>query len=83
MSEKIIIGIKNFGSDFLFKSDSIGRYIKKPIPIEAIQIDEEFTVETLEGTMKGKPGDYLIRGIEGEYYPCDEKIFEKSYDLVL
>lgn len=55
-------------------------YVKKPIPIEAVQMDTEFEVKTLEGVMKGKPGDYLITGIRGEQYPCDKEIFEASYE---
>ncbi len=55
--------------------------VKKPIPVQAVQINEPFEVETLEGLMKGKAGDYLIRGIEGEYYVCDRKIFLKTYDI--
>lgn len=40
------------------------------------------TVPTLEGTMRGKIGDYLIRGVEGEYYICDRAIFFKTYEVV-
>lgn len=36
---------------------------KKPIPVRCIQITEPFEVETLEGVMRGKPGDWLIIGI--------------------
>lgn len=62
---------------------SLGKkYIKKPIPIRAVQIPNPFSVKTLEGTMKGKPNDYLVEGIEGELYICDKNIFEKSYDIV-
>ena len=39
-------------------------------------------VNTLEGIMAATPGDYIIRGIEGEYYPCKPEIFEKTYDEV-
>ncbi len=56
--------------------------IKKPIAIQCIQIDEPFQVETMEGTMKGKKGDWLIVGVNGEMYPIDKAIFEKTYDLV-
>lgn len=57
--------------------------IKKPIVVRAKQIDEEFRVNTLEGNYKqGKPGDYLMRGIDGELYICDRAIFEKTYDWV-
>ena len=56
---------------------------KRPIVIHAKQIHELFRVDTLEGNYKqGKPGDYLMRGIEGELYICDKRIFEGSYDFV-
>ena len=55
---------------------------KKPIIIQCVQIDEPFEVETLEGTMKGKKGDYLMIGVNGEMYPCDKEIFDKTYDIV-
>lgn len=58
------------------------KYIKKPIPIEAVQINEPFEVKTMEGLMKGKAGDYLITGVRGEQYPCDKEIFEETYELV-
>ncbi len=56
-------------------------YVKKPIPIQARQIDQTFWVASLEGNHQGKEGDYLIRGIKGELYICDREIFEQSYDL--
>ena len=57
-------------------------YIKRPIPVKAIQVNDEFYVITKEGIMQGKPGDYLIEGVEGELYCCDKKIFEKTYKLL-
>ena len=57
-------------------------YRKKPLEIRAREMTEDFVVETLEGTMKGNAGDYLIRGIKGEEYPCQKDIFEASYELV-
>jgi len=56
--------------------------VKKPIPIKCIQINEPFIVETLEGMMKGKEGDWLMVGINKEMYPCDNEIFIKTYDLI-
>lgn len=57
--------------------------VKRPIVVHAKKIEEEFRVNTLEGNYKqGKPGDYLMRGIDGELYICDCSIFEKSYDFV-
>ena len=40
-----------------------------------------FKVFTLEGTMKAKPGDWIIRGVNGEHYPCKPDIFEKTYEV--
>ena len=56
---------------------------KRLIIVHAIQINEDFRVNTLEGDYKqGKAGDYLMRGIDGELYICDREIFEKTYDFV-
>jgi len=56
--------------------------VKKPIPIQCVQIFEPFVVETMEGEMQGKSGDWLMVGINGEMYPCDNEIFEKTYNLL-
>ena len=57
--------------------------MKRPIVVQARQIDEDFRVNTLEGNYKkGKSGDYLMRGIDGELYICDKDIFEKTYDFI-
>ena len=39
-------------------------------------------IKTLEGTMQANFGDWIIKGVQGEYYPCKPDIFEKTYDLV-
>lgn len=39
-------------------------------------------IPTLEGKMLASPGDYIIKGIKGEFYPCKEDIFWDTYDLV-
>lgn len=39
-------------------------------------------IETLEGTMTASPGDWIIRGIKGEFYPCRSDIFQATYDEV-
>jgi len=58
------------------------KYRKKPVVVEATRMGTTFSVETLEGVMTGKPGDYLIRGIKGELYPCDAEVFKNSYDTL-
>jgi hypothetical protein len=37
-------------------------------------------IETLEGTMRALPGDYIIRGVRGEHYSCRGDIFEETYE---
>lgn len=37
-------------------------------------------IHTLEGDMNATIGDYIIRGVDGEFYPCKEAIFEKTYE---
>ncbi len=55
-------------------------YIKKLVyPIRAIQINEPFTVNSLEGKVTGKAGDYLLEGVGKELYIHDKEIFEKAY----
>lgn len=39
-------------------------------------------INTLEGVMIGKGGDYIIKGINGEIYPCKPDIFDKTYEKV-
>jgi hypothetical protein len=38
------------------------------------------TIETIEGVMTAQIGDWIIKGIEGEFYPCKASIFEKTYE---
>ena len=65
------------------KVDGMMDCVKRPIVVHAKRIDEEFRVETLEGNYKqGKPGDYLMKGIDGELYICDGPIFEKTYEFI-
>jgi hypothetical protein len=56
--------------------------IKRPLKIRCVQIGEDFEVETMEGVLKGKKGDWLMVGVEGEVYPCENSIFRASYDIV-
>ena len=41
-----------------------------------------FTIETLEGDMNAQIGDYIIKGIEGEFYPCKPSVFAETYEEV-
>lgn len=39
-------------------------------------------IETLEGVMTATEGDWIIKGVNGEFYPCKPDIFEKTYEPV-
>lgn len=39
-------------------------------------------IETLEGVMQANAGDYIIKGVKGEIYPCKTDIFELTYEKV-
>jgi hypothetical protein len=39
-------------------------------------------IPTLEGEMTASKGDYIIKGLHGEFYPCKPDIFDASYDVV-
>lgn len=39
-------------------------------------------INTLEGVMVGNYGDYIIKGVQGEIYPCKAEIFEETYEAV-
>ncbi|WP_251860399.1 hypothetical protein [Clostridium sp. Marseille-Q2269] len=39
-------------------------------------------IKTLEGTMRGIVGDYIIKGVNGELYPCKPDAFQNTYELV-
>jgi hypothetical protein len=43
---------------------------------------DTLTIQTLEGTMTASVGDFIIKGVEGEFYPCKPDIFEKTYEEV-
>lgn len=44
--------------------------------------DHKLPIQTLEGTMTASLGDYIIRGVQGEFYPCKPDIFEATYERV-
>lgn len=44
--------------------------------------DGDLMIETLEGDMKATVGDYIIKGLRGEFYPCKSDVFEKKYELI-
>lgn len=39
-------------------------------------------IRTLEGVMMANAGDWIIKGVAGEYYPCKPEIFEATYEAI-
>jgi len=64
--------------DFIGKENiasfNLGEFIEDACYIE---------IKTLEGTMRASEGDWIIKGIKGEFYPCKPDIFEATYEAVL
>lgn len=44
--------------------------------------DNGIAINTLEGTMRANPGDWIIKGVKGEIYPCKPDIFAATYEAV-
>lgn len=43
---------------------------------------DELTIKTLEGVMTADLGDWIIKGVRGEFYPCKDEIFKATYEPV-
>lgn len=72
-----------------FNNDEIKDFAGDSVKIEVIREGDadngippsvDCSIETLEGVMKANVGDYIIKGVNGEFYPCEQDIFEKTYD---
>lgn len=46
------------------------------------ETDDGIVIGTLEGDLLASPGDWIIRGVQGEFYPCKNEIFETTYEPV-
>lgn len=58
------------------------QFKKKPVVIEAVRLSNKMTVETLEGTMTGNVGDWLLTGVKNEQYFCKDDIFRSTYEAI-
>ena len=66
-------------SNIIAAAGYIIRHATKP-PMRAIT---GIVIETLEGDMTADFGDWIIKGVQGEFYPCKPEIFEKTYEKVV
>lgn len=54
----------------------------QPLYMETYRCNDTLTIPTLEGKMICSKGDWIIKGINGEFYPCKPDVFEKTYEPV-
>ena len=50
---------------------------------EYLEDEQVILIHTLEGDMKANVGDYIIKGVKGEFYPCKSDIFEETYSKII
>jgi hypothetical protein len=50
--------------------------------INKVLEDEYLPIQTLEGEMRASFGDYIIKGLAGEFYPCKPDIFKQKYEPI-
>lgn len=55
---------------------------KDPESLKEYFRNRGYEINTLEGVMTADIGDYIIKGIKGEFYPCKPDIFEATYEIV-
>ena len=68
---------KWFVSKWFFEDNEINYILPHGCSIEEAYCE----INTLEGVMIAKWGDYIIKGVHGELYPCKADIFEETYEL--
>lgn len=59
--------------------DEVLEFVGGELPVVR---DEKIFISTLEGVMRGDIGDWIIRGVKGELYPCKPDVFEATYEAV-
>ena len=59
-----------------------GGVAHEPAPSGTVYAPGLIAIDTLEGTMYADNGDWIIKGVQGEFYPCKPDIFDKSYEQV-
>lgn len=67
-----------------YNLDAINHGIERWCGGECVKRDSEWVllIPTLEGVMTARVGDYIIKGVQDEYYPCKPDIFEETYEKV-
>jgi hypothetical protein len=59
-----------------------GEFVFDPKPSDPTDVHVSIRIPTLEGVMTASAGDWIIRGVQGEFYPCKPDIFDATYEAV-
>ena len=62
--------------------EEILEFCNKSKALEVSKLTNTIIIQTLEGDMEATLNDWIIKGLNGEFYPCKPDIFEKSYEFV-
>lgn len=52
------------------------------INLANMPVEYSLIIKTLEGNMRAESGDYIIKGVHGEFYPCKPDVFEETYEII-
>ncbi len=63
-------------------SKTLPKEIKDNVELFRLTQDGQLKIKTLEGDMFANSGDMIIKGVNGEFYPCKPDIFDKTYEPV-
>jgi hypothetical protein len=69
-------------TDYLARNEGIANWCGGVSHMLSNEADPHFIIHTLEGDMKASAEDWIIKGVNGEFYPCKPDIFEKTYEPV-
>lgn len=61
--------------NWILEDEGVARY-RDYIP----NVVDDIAIDTLEGTMSAEEGDWIIKGVAGEFYPCKPAIFDRTYE---
>lgn len=76
----ITIEAVQFEDASLATVDKISEFMKSTQNVLHTSGEPKIEIPTLEGVMTASLGDYIIKGVNGEFYPCKPDVFEKTYD---
>jgi hypothetical protein len=78
----VVIEARQTGQDYDEDTNILG-WSGGQLPHPDEEVDYLFVIPTMEGEMQVKPGDWVIKGVQGEFYPCKPDIFEATYEEVV